>query len=101
MGRDREQGLLQVHPTRGGNGPRIPNPRERAPRKCFPEKVLSKQSPGGGSQAKRRAMALQLEGREALPPLGGLQATQSRRQKLDRARAGVSAIGLRRAGARG
>lgn len=52
------------------------------------------------NQAKRRVTAFQVECREALPLLRELQATQSRRQRLGGARAGVSAIGERAAGAR-
>lgn len=62
-------------------------------REGFPEEVPSKPSPGRGSQTKRRVTVFQVEGKEALPPLRGLQAT------LGRARASVSAVGLRTTGA--
>lgn len=64
-------------------------------REDFPEEVPSEQSPGGESQSKRRMTAFQVEGKEALPPLRGLQAT------LGRARASVNAVGLRTTGADG
>lgn len=98
MGRDREQGLLQVHRSWRGNGPTLPYPGEGGIREGFPEEMPCKQSSGGVSQAKRRATTFQVEGIMDLLPLRKLQETQSRKQRLGRARAGVRAVEERKRG---
>ena len=78
----REQGSSKFTPSQRRNGLRVPNPGRwgKGIREGFPEKVLSKQSPGGVSRAKGRVTRFQVK---------------KQRQKLGRARVGVSAVGAR------
>ena len=78
----REQASSKFTPSQGGNGLRAPNPGRwgKGIWEGFPEKVLSKQSPGGVSRAKGRVTRFQVK---------------RQRQKLSRTRAGVSAVGAR------